>query len=58
MLVPRRHSNDDYRYGFNGKESDNELKGKGNSYDFGARMYDPRTGRWFARDDLFKSMQI
>jgi RHS repeat-associated protein len=51
MLVPNRHgSSADYRYGFNGKELDNELKGEGNSYDFGARMLDSRLGRWFARD--------
>jgi RHS repeat-associated protein len=57
MLMPGRHANTgDYRYGFNGMEDDNELKGEGNSYDFGARMYDPRVGRWFAPDPLdFKS---
>jgi hypothetical protein len=27
-----------YRYDFNGMEMDNEVKGTGNSYDFGARM--------------------
>jgi RHS repeat-associated protein len=31
-------------------EKDDEIKGTGNSYDFGARMLDPRVGRWFARD--------
>lgn len=51
MIVPNRHgSTPAYRYGFNGKEKDDELKGIGNSYDFGARMYDPRVGRWFAPD--------
>ena len=35
-----------YRFGFNGKENDNEVKGVGNSLDFGDRMQDPRTGRW------------
>ncbi len=53
QLVPNRHaSTPAYRYGFNGKELDNELKGEGNSYDFGARMLDTRVGRWFARDPL------
>ena len=53
MLVPNRHGNsipNGYRYGFNGKELDNELKGEGNSYDFGSRMLDIRVGRWFSRD--------
>jgi len=39
-----------YRYGFNGMEKDDEVKGSGNSYDFGARMYDARVGRWWSRD--------
>ena len=34
-----------YRYGFNGKENDKEVKGEGNTYDLGARLYDPRIGR-------------
>lgn len=46
---------EDYRYGFNGKEKDNEVKGEGNSYDFGARMYDPRVGRWLSPDPLRKA---
>lgn len=41
-----------YRYGFNGKERDNDFKGEGNSYDFGARIYDPRLGRWLSIDPL------
>lgn len=32
-----------YRYGFNGMEQDEEIKGDdGSSLDFGARIYDPR----------------
>jgi RHS repeat-associated protein len=54
MLMPNRHeSAGDYRYGFNGKEADDEIKEKkGTSYDFGARMYDPRVGRWLTIDPL------
>ena len=40
------------RYGFNGKEKDDEIKGGGNSLDFGARIYDSRLGRWFKPDPL------
>ena len=41
---------DSYRYGFNGKENDKEVKGEGNTLDYGARIYDPRTGRFLSRD--------
>ena len=41
-----------YEYSFNGKETDNEIKGVGNSLDFGARIYDSRTGRWLSLDPL------
>jgi hypothetical protein len=37
------NTSDTYRYGFNGMEMDDEVKNQhGTSYDFGARMYDPR----------------
>ena len=39
-----------YRYGFNGKENDNEVKGTGNQQDYGDRIYDPRVGRWLSID--------
>lgn len=39
-----------YSYGFNGKEKDDEVKGSGNSIDFGERMYDTRLGRWLSID--------
>jgi RHS repeat-associated protein len=53
MLVPNRHKDsDDYRYGFQGQEMDNELKGEGNSINYTFRMHDPRIGRFFATDPL------
>jgi len=44
--------NGKYRYGFNGMERDDEVKGSGNSLDFGARIFDPRLGRWLSTDPL------
>jgi RHS repeat-associated protein len=41
-----------YRFGFNGKEQDNEVKGQGNSLDFGAKIYDSRLGRFLSTDPL------
>ena len=45
-------SKGEYRYGLNGMEKDNEMKGEGNSLDFGARIYDSRLGRWLSVDPL------
>jgi RHS repeat-associated protein len=43
----------EYRYGFNGKENDKEVKGiEGSHQDYGMRMYDPRVGRFFSADPL------
>jgi len=53
MLVPNRHSNHDYRYGFQGQEKDDEIKGgEGNSLNYTFRMHDPRAGRFFSTDPL------
>ncbi len=41
-----------YRYGFNGKESDDEIKGEGNQQDYGMRIYDTRLGRFLSVDPL------
>jgi RHS repeat-associated protein len=55
MVMPERSfSYEKYRWGFNGKETDNEVKGAGNSLDFGARIYDCRLGRFLSVDPLFK----
>ncbi len=44
-----------YRYGFNGKENDNEVKGEGNQQDYGMRIYDPRIGKFLSVDPITKS---
>jgi len=44
-----------YRYGFQGQESDNEIKGSGNSINFKFRMHDPRLGRFLSIDPLVAS---
>ena len=44
--------NNDYRYGFNGKEGDDEVKGDDNQQDYGMRIYDPRVGRFLSVDPL------
>ena len=46
-------SGGEYRFGFNGKENDNEVhSATGTSQDFGDRLYDNRTGRWSSVDPL------
>ncbi|QHS58028.1 hypothetical protein GWR21_00005 [Chitinophaga agri] len=56
MLQPdRKWSLGEYRYGFNGKENDNEVKGEGNQQDYGMRVYDPRIGKFLSVDPLTKS---
>ena len=44
-----------YRFGFNGKEKDDETYGDGNEYDYGFRIYNPRLGRFLSVDPLTKS---
>ena len=57
MQMPGRNysiANTNYRYGFNGKENDNEVKGEGNQQDYGMRIYDPRLGRFLSEDPITK----
>ena len=51
----RKFNGMNYRYGFNGKENDNEVKGDGNQQDYGMRIYDTRLGRFLSIDPLFLS---
>ena len=58
MLVPNRHgSSNSYRYGFNGKEKDDEVKGEGVQYDYGFRIYDARIARFLSMDPLLENFQ-
>lgn len=53
MQLPGRHQSSNlYRYGFQGQEKDDEVKGEGNSVNYKYRMHDPRIGRFFAEDPL------
>ena len=54
LLVGRKYKqvSTTYRYGFNGKENDNDVEGEGNQQDYGERVYDPRLGRFLSKDPL------
>ncbi len=54
LQVGRVSNSSGYRFGFNGKENDNEVKGEGNQQDYGMRIYDPRLGRFLSEDPLTK----
>ncbi|MCH2231750.1 MAG: hypothetical protein MK105_15560 [Crocinitomicaceae bacterium] len=43
-----------YRYGFQGYEADDEIKGERNSYTTEFRQYDSRLGRWLSIDPVVK----
>jgi RHS repeat-associated protein len=50
--MPSRVASGKYRFGFNGKMNDNEVKGFGLQQDYGFRIYDPRVGRFLTVDPL------
>jgi RHS repeat-associated protein len=55
MNMPNRNyqqtTTSSYRYGFNGKEKANEITN--DDYDYDARIYDGRLGRWLSVDPAF-----
>jgi RHS repeat-associated protein len=56
MPLPGRKANPgDYRYGFNGKELDDDgtgMGGGGNTYDYGFRIYNPQIAKFLSVDPL------
>ena len=55
MPMPGRTFNPtEYRYGFQGQEKIDEIKGNGNYIDYQYRGYDPRIGRFISTDPLEK----
>jgi RHS repeat-associated protein len=56
MVMPNRKTPaatpSTYRYGFNGKENDDEVYGDDNEQDYGMRIYDPRLGRFLSVDPI------
>ena len=57
MMMAERHEEAEasHRYGFNGKENDNEVKGEGVQQDYGFRIYDARIARFLSVDPLTTS---
>jgi RHS repeat-associated protein len=51
----RSYSSTEYRFGYNTQEKTDEIKGSGNSYDYDARIYDTRLGRFLSPDPLAKN---
>jgi RHS repeat-associated protein len=50
----KKNNAKNYRFGFQGQEGDDQIKGDGNSVNFGARMFDARLGRWLSVDPQSK----
>jgi len=51
----RSFSYENYKFGFNGKEKDDEVKGTGVQIDYGFRIFDSRVGRFLSVDPLFQT---
>ncbi len=53
-IMPGRSFSSGYRYGFQGQEQDDEVKGTGNSVNYKYRVHDPRLGRFLSIDPLIQ----
>ena len=54
VMAGRDSSLEKYRFGFNGKEKDEEEDGEGNQQDYGMRIYKARLGRFLTVDPIFR----
>lgn len=57
MKMPQRikeSTSTTYAFGFSGKEKQMEVSSSGDVYDYGARMYEARLGRWLSMDALVR----
>jgi RHS repeat-associated protein len=54
VLKGRNWITEEYRYGFNGKEKDDEYNSSNDLYNFDARIFDSRLGRWLTRDPRYE----
>jgi len=53
MMMPgREYQAQPSRFGFNGKENDNDVKGFGNQQDYGMRIYDARLAKFLSVDPI------
>ncbi len=57
MTMPGKNGGSEYRFGYQGSEKDDEIKGEGNSYATEFRMLDPRIGRWLSVDPVTQPWQ-
>ena len=56
LMPGRKYNAGEYRFGFNGKEKDDEVTGvTGTTYDYGFSIYDSRIAKFLSIDPLFKS---
>jgi RHS repeat-associated protein len=54
-MAGRTFSAEDYRYGFNGKEKDQNGEFGNTHYDYGFRIYNPEIGKFLSMDPLMKN---
>ena len=52
MMPAREYQAQPSRFGFNGKENDNDVKGFGNQLDYGMRIYDSRLSKFLSVDPI------